>query len=119
MSVCLNAVPPWPPWSSKGSPECVNCGRPIRETGGGSALRRYVHVPQAELDEAARWQAEIRAAVDGSPGDLYDPPPIPVLRLPCGSLRSHGPHDWVGQTTGDTYRCAGGQLRSPRHQTTS
>lgn len=36
--------------------------------------------------------------------------PLPS-RLPCGSLRSHGPHTWIGQTTGGTYRCSGATPR--------
>lgn len=77
--LCLSAVPPWPPYSGK-TIRCVNCGRPVRESDGGSILRRFVHVPSAEIQ----------------PG-----------RLPCGSLREHEPHDWTGQTTGLSFTCSG------------
>jgi hypothetical protein len=28
-------------------------------------------------------------------------------RLPCGTLRDHGPHEWYGQVTDTVYACAG------------
>jgi hypothetical protein len=56
--LCLRPVPPWPPYRHK-TLCCVNCGWPVRETGGGSTLRRFVHVTQHELAEAATAGREL------------------------------------------------------------
>lgn len=30
-----------------------------------------------------------------------------MLRLPCGSLRTHSSHEWTGQSDGRIYTCPG------------
>ena len=77
--------------------ECTHCSA-VANPGFEIEHRKYCPVGKAKA---------FAEGFDDGQWPAIKPEPLTQPSNLCGSLREHGPHDWVGQTTGKDLHCPG------------